>query len=332
MKNKKLSFAISTILGVFALSTVANAELVIKTSTTKTEAVVKAPVVATLPSKVVAKEAEPKVSGFGNDIPLDQALQQMLPTSDWKVVWNGTDAQVSSLKAKRVSWSEKDTPLDDAVANVSKKASHTNASVDYALKIISVREDNSPALASVAPAPKLVAPASKGFADVTPEKTSVSTRVPAYTPVYTTPTAPIVETWDLDPSLTLKQNVTKWAKKANYNVVWEGADYRIYGSAVFTGAFDSEDGPVVKVLSAYEHSDQPLKAKITVRDHVLFVHNKNWDMPTVIPINSNDQIAPDINGNDAPAVLPDISKERARTYDPYTASQNNVGGKSVSQP
>ena len=87
--------------------------------------------------------------------------------------------------------------------------------------------------------------------------------------------------WVLDPGLTLRENVERWAKKVGWHVVWEGADYPIIAPASFSGDFASPTGPLARLISAYESSDQPLVANLTTMDKVVYVKNKFYENPEV---------------------------------------------------
>lgn len=60
-----------------------------------------------------------------------------------------------------------------------------------------------------------------------------------------------VATWTLDAKLSLKENVTLWANKSGYRVVWLGEDYPLDDSRVLSGNFDKEDGPIKQLASDY---------------------------------------------------------------------------------
>ena len=60
-----------------------------------------------------------------------------------------------------------------------------------------------------------------------------------------------VATWTLDSKLSLKENVTSWANKSGYRVVWLGEDYPLDDSRVLSGNFDKEDGPIKQLASDY---------------------------------------------------------------------------------
>lgn len=61
--------------------------------------------------------------------------------------------------------------------------------------------------------------------------------------------APVIN-WVMVSSKTLKENVEDWGKKANYRVVWTGADYPVE-NRVLTGDFDAENGPIHQLSKDY---------------------------------------------------------------------------------
>lgn len=95
-----------------------------------------------------------------------------------------------------------------------------------------------------------------------------------------------MQSWPMNPSMTLRENVAVWAKKAGWVLVWEASDYPVVGAPVFHGAFDAPDGPIATIISGYEHSVQPLSASLTTMDHVLHITNKyaqRVEVPTTTP-------------------------------------------------
>ena len=60
-----------------------------------------------------------------------------------------------------------------------------------------------------------------------------------------------VASWTLDSKLSLKGNVTAWATKSGYRVVWLGEDYPLDDSRVLSGNFDNEDGPIKQLAYDY---------------------------------------------------------------------------------
>jgi hypothetical protein len=98
--------------------------------------------------------------------------------------------------------------------------------------------------------------------------------------------------WTLSPALTLRENVEAWAKKVGWKLVWSAADYPIAAEAKFYGDFTSPDGPLSRLISAYEGSDQPLIARLSTLDKVVNVVNKNYN-PAEVELKSIQENAPD---------------------------------------
>lgn len=61
----------------------------------------------------------------------------------------------------------------------------------------------------------------------------------------------VTSSWTLDSRMSLKENVTAWATKSGYRVVWLGEDYPLDDSRILSGSFDQEDGPIKQLASDY---------------------------------------------------------------------------------
>ena len=61
---------------------------------------------------------------------------------------------------------------------------------------------------------------------------------------------PIIPTWYEDASLSLKKNVSNWANKAGYRLVWDGANYSVE-SRTLTGVFNANNGPIHQLSIDY---------------------------------------------------------------------------------
>lgn len=196
--------------------------------------------------------------GWANGVPVATALQQVIPT-DFSLRSVGINAKTL------VSWSG-GRPWPETLATVARNG-HLHAAILWRDKVVTVVPNTRSAITSVG---------------VT---TSVPTSVAA---------APIVQTWTLDPALSLHENVALWVKKAGWNnLVWEGADYPIYGPATFTGRFDAPDGPLASLIKGYAQSRQPLLVKLTTMDKVVHVYNRGYH-PTEVQSESAAELAPDL--------------------------------------
>lgn len=226
----------------------------------------------------------PALQGWADNIPLSLALEQVVP-SGWKVETKGVDT------AKLVSW--KGGRSWHAIVGEMAYGNRFDARIDWVDQTLSLGPVGSLAPA-VAGSP---APIRKETGSLPAEAPAVA-RAPAFVPAVTPiappapPPPPPVQVWTLDPTLTLKENVEAWTKKAGWSrVVWEGADYPVYASATFTGDFTSPEGPLATLIAAYDSSDQPLLAKLTQMDKVVTVSNRNY-VPTAVTPTAPAEISP----------------------------------------
>lgn len=223
----------------------------------------------------------PAIQGWADNIPLSLALEQVVPKG-WTVETGGVDtSRLVSWKGGR-SW--------HAIVGDLAYGYRFDARIDWVDQRVSLGNVNT-AAPSVAGSP---APVRKGGEDAVAAVALPPVRPadfqPAVRPI--APPAPVVQTWTLDPSKTLRENVEAWTKKAGWsNVVWEGADYPVVSTAVFTGNFDSPEGPLAELISAYDNSEQPLLARLLKRDKVVHVTNRNY-VPAVVSPTSPSEMAP----------------------------------------
>lgn len=253
-------------------------QTVVSPTTTTTVAAVPTPDQSVIEvGKRPAVMARPK--GWADGVPMSVALRQIIP-ADFALRPDGVDT--SAL----VSWSG-DRPWNDILGTVARNA-HVRAAILWDDKVVTLVPGDRPALTSVK------------------SEETKSTRTTT-TVVLNAPTAPVsspstvavapVQTWNLDPSKSLKENFEAWVKKAGWNkLLWEGADYPVYGPASFTGDFAAEDGPVATVIAAFEHSQKPLVVSMTLRDKVVHVYNKNFE-PVEIQATSAAELAPEVLRN-----------------------------------
>ena len=226
----------------------------------------------------------PSVQGWAEAVPLALALQQVIPTG-WKLETGSVDTE------RTVSWrGGRSWP---AIVGELGHHHRFDTRIDWIAQRVTLGAVGSlapSALATIEPARKETGVESP--ADLAPSRpaAAVIARPPApvavapVVPVGLKPIAPPVAMWALDPAKTLKENITAWAQKAGWNrVVWEGADYPVVAPATFTGDFAGEDGPVATVIAAYDKSEQPLLATLSLRDKVVLVINRNYVPTAVIP-------------------------------------------------
>jgi Toxin co-regulated pilus biosynthesis protein Q len=79
----------------------------------------------------------------------------------------------------------------------------------------------------------------------------------------------LVPSWKTDTTLTLKENIEKWAAKVGYKVVWMGKDYPVDNEISYKGNFDSKDGPIKQIADDYGP-----KSRLTVPLSFQFYQNQ----------------------------------------------------------
>jgi len=246
------------------------------------------------------------LKGWADAVPLSVALAQVVP-SDWKVDKPGIDdSKIVSWKGER-EWT---LVLEDLA-----KLGGTDILVDWSSKtlylmnpgqldVLAKIEKEQAALAEAARQAKLAKEAAQASEKIEEPASPVEvladqkaeSKEPALLPQVTlgdvaSPGAlpgplqdPVVRvelSWEVDPTKTLRENVEEWAKRENWIVVWEGADYPIYSRAVFKGDFTSPTGPIAELIGAYDHSEQPLRVVLKGRSRVVHVTNRNYSATTV---------------------------------------------------
>lgn len=209
-------------------------------------------------------------AGWAKDLPLALALRQVVP-AEFSIKENGVSLN------RNVSWGG-DRPWDEVLGSLANTGDFV-AHIDWSTKEVSL----APRLGEAArPVAKSAAPVSRSDSFLVSERAVQPTFVAAQRPI-----APPAPQWSLDPSLTLRENIEQWGKKAGWTIIWEAADYPIAAKANFAGDFASPEGPVAKLIEAYESSDQPLIAKLTTMDRVIYVRNKFHENTQVVQTSPN---------------------------------------------
>lgn len=75
--------------------------------------------------------------------------------------------------------------------------------------------------------------------------------------------------YQLNAAKSLKENVSVWAAKAGYKLVWTGDDYPVSDSVLVAGAFDADNGPI-EALSV----DYGAESRVQVPLSFVFYKNK----------------------------------------------------------
>ncbi|EHA1126469.1 TPA: hypothetical protein I7117_15320 [Vibrio vulnificus] len=66
--------------------------------------------------------------------------------------------------------------------------------------------------------------------------------------------------WTVDPKLTLKENLTKWGRQNNTEIVWKSIwDFPVLSQTTLMGELGGEGGVLDRVLQETAHSESPLK-------------------------------------------------------------------------
>jgi len=202
-------------------------------------------------------------AGWAKDLPLSLALRQVIP-AEFSIKENGVSLN------RNVSWGG-DRPWDEVLSSLANTGDFV-AHIDWNSKEVSL----APRLGEAArPAPSSSVAVAAPSAPFRSTSMTISERAPQPTFVAAQrPIAPPAATWTLEPSMSLRENVEQWGKKAGWTIIWEGADYPIAAKASFSGDFASPEGPLARLIEAYERSDQPLIANLTTMDRVVYVRNK----------------------------------------------------------
>lgn len=94
-----------------------------------------------------------------------------------------------------------------------------------------------------------------------------------------------ITSWELNPNLSLKENVEAWAKIAGWTVSWDGVDYPVTARTVLNGKFDDADGPLKQLAAAYLNAEQPLAIHLKEGNKVVRVENLHYATPTQNEVN-----------------------------------------------
>jgi hypothetical protein len=230
-----------------------------------------------------------KADGWADNVPAQIALRQIVPSA---FTLNATGA------TKTVSWSG-GRPWTEVLATVAQRA-NLCITLNWDTKSVTAVPADQVQVAqvpSVAAKPIATQPIETKQVETTTVQTTTTTvsAAPPAPVVMVTPVpvrAPLAQSWHLDPSRTLRQNVEAWTKQAGWNrVVWEGSDYPIAAPADFSGTFDAQDGPLAQLIAGYDSSDQPLLVKLSRMDRVVHVINRGYT-PAQVESTSAAELAP----------------------------------------
>lgn len=212
------------------------------------------------------------LKGFANELPLLTVMKQITPNG-WVVKKSDTEDNKLDTK-KSISWQGGKSWVD-TLADISENY-NINTVVDWNKKVITLsnavtkpKEPEKKALFVLegTEPPKIVKDVAVGSSEqatdtvkevVASEKTSADKVEPVKVEVATQVVAPPPPppTWTLDTTLSLKDNVEKWASTAGYRLVWTGEDYSVGQSHTMVGEFDSENGPIKQLSVDYGPSSR----------------------------------------------------------------------------
>jgi hypothetical protein len=254
--------------------------------------------------------------------PLRDAISSVVPES-FEIFDNGT---LNRASVEAVS-SAGPRPWPFVLADVLSSA-HIVANIDWGRRQVSLAPTAAPSAASrslrstaknAAPSVKSVPTKSASVqdasyssgrspaalpSDLTVSSASSSRFIADVRPLSSPATAVVQQSWPMSSSLSLKENVAVWAKKAGVTLVWTGSDYPVVGNPVFHGAFAAPDGPLATIVRGYANSKQPLVFDLTTMDNVLHVHNK-YAQRAIVPDTSPSELSPQLYGTgEAPDVSP----------------------------
>lgn len=240
------------------------------------------------------------LKGWADAVPLSVALEQVVP-SDWKVEKKGIDeARLVSWKGER-EWT---TVLEDIAklgqVDILVEGSTKTLHLMKAGQLAVMRKLETPAVVVNATLPRAKPDHTANEPILAAQSTLPSEKIkPLGLAPYSSSTdadrlnadrlsvEPLTkpfqmeQSWEVVPTKTLRENIEEWAKRENWIVVWEGADYPIYSRATFKGSFTSSEGPLAQLIGAYDDSEQPLRVVLKGKSRVVHVTNRNYSATTV---------------------------------------------------
>jgi Toxin co-regulated pilus biosynthesis protein Q len=205
------------------------------------------------------------LKGFANELPLLTVMKQITPNG-WIVKKSDTEDNKLDVK-KSISWHGGKSWLE-TLTEISENY-NINTVVDWNKKTITlsnvtIEKDKEPTKKGLfvlegSEPPKIVKDVAVGSSEqnqdavkeVTENKVVAEKVEPTKTEVATQPAAPVIPSWVLEPSLSLRDNVEKWANSAGYRLVWTGEDYGVGQGHTIMGEFDAENGPIKQLSVDY---------------------------------------------------------------------------------
>lgn len=230
-----------------------------------------------------------KIQGFANDISIREALENVVP-EDWKIEVN----EKVDL-TKKVNFAGGET-WNDTIERIGKD--NFSATVNWNDKTLKVVPIDTRYKADTVAVTEDVAGIHNGIRHQKqhiqhPKKVKKVVKSVAVKNTAVSSTAMAAKstggTWVLNKNYTLRQNLEMWAKKAGWTLSWKAPDYNVIANATFTGAIDSEDGPIISILKHYEDATLPLKVSIMGGNKVISVESRNYMPRDVVDLSTNMQ-------------------------------------------
>lgn len=205
------------------------------------------------------------LKGFANELPLITVMKQITPNG-WIVKKSDTEDNKLDTK-KSISWQGGKSWLE-TLTEISENY-NINTVIDWNKKTITlsnvtIEKDKEPTKKGLfvlegSEPPKIVKDVAVGSSEqnqdavkeVTENKVEAEKVEPTKTEVATQPAAPVIPSWILEPSLSLRDNVEKWANSVGYRLVWTGEDYGVGQGHTIMGEFDAENGPIKQLSVDY---------------------------------------------------------------------------------
>lgn len=89
----------------------------------------------------------------------------------------------------------------------------------------------------------------------------------------------VSQVWELDTDLSLRDNVSAWAKEAGWTISWQeglNIDFPILNKAVLHGPFEGKDGVLDKLLRSVSNYKQPLVADFYEMNSVALIKESGY--------------------------------------------------------
>lgn len=179
--------------------------------------------------RVVGKVVTSEVVGFARNVPLKDAVRQVIPSGYSVQVGNGTNG----LMDKRVYWNG-GRPWTDVLADMVAPIAELTVEVDANSKTVSFVSMASPSVVATVPTP---GGGDRGASGVATQAS---------------------KTWSITPGKRLSETLEHWGREAGWqSVIWEAPDMVAEIGATFEGTFEEA---VASTMESLTRSGTQLKA------------------------------------------------------------------------